>query len=331
MASLPGVESVINRESVLRQLQDDHEDLQHAHAGSLHRHLDHLRSQAMTFAKFCQDRYDTLILELENSNAQLMESRSAVEELEHTILCVEDEIDTLKRQVQNLQAQLAALASRPDLGSAPSPALARLLFSQDQELVAAHQRDQSQDQSLLEVRQHLQDRDQGLSKAQQRRQALDRLEASPEAAALQLQRQIIAQERRIARLHEARDQFRTDCYEDLTERDRAVTKASSVSERLDKARAKLRTRGNHVDSVRVNISRLEQQVVNLQTASSQADHKFISQMRELAAPTAHYKDAYSRFGAVARLLNQDVALPTPASLTRPRSESGSSPARSHKS
>ncbi|POM61868.1 hypothetical protein PHPALM_29053 [Phytophthora palmivora] len=181
----------------------------------------------MSFAKFCQDRYDALIEVLEDSNAQRVESRSAVEELEEkldrvsklredyselqttsksTISCLEDEIDTLKRQVQNLQAQLAALTSHPDLGSPPPPALAGLLFSQDQELTAARLRDQTQDQSLLEVRQHLKDRDQDLSKAQQRCQALERSEASLEAAALQLQRQISAQDRRIARIQEGRDQ-----------------------------------------------------------------------------------------------------------------------------
>ncbi|POM75147.1 Hypothetical protein PHPALM_7788 [Phytophthora palmivora] len=134
-----------------------------------------------------------MIQELENSNIQLAESRSAVEELEEklgrisklredyselqatsksTILCLEDEMDTLKRQDQNLQAQLAALISHPNLGSLPPPALTRLLFNQDQELAAARQRDQTQDQSLLEAHQHLKDRDQDLSKAQQRCQAL---------------------------------------------------------------------------------------------------------------------------------------------------------------
>ncbi|POM79580.1 Voltage-gated Ion Channel (VIC) Superfamily [Phytophthora palmivora] len=72
-----------------------------------------------------------------------------------------------KSFLQNLQAQLAALPSHPDLGSPPPTALARLLFNQDQELIAARQRDQNQDQSLLEVRQRLKDRDQDLSKAQQ--------------------------------------------------------------------------------------------------------------------------------------------------------------------
>ncbi|POM76147.1 Hypothetical protein PHPALM_6653, partial [Phytophthora palmivora] len=258
-----GVETAINQESIFRQLQDDHEDLQHAHTasihhlGDLHRHLDHLRSQAKPFTMFCQDRYDTLTDELANSNVQLVESRSAVEELEEkldrvsklrdnyselqatsmsTILCLEDEIDTLKRQVQNLQAQ-----------------------------------------------------------------------------------------------------FRADCHEAQSEQDQAVAKTNSTSERLDKARAELRARGNHVDSMRANIFRLEQQVADLQTARSQVDHQFVSQKRELAALrvehaalSAHYKDAYSRFWAVARFLNQDVALPTPASLTRPRSESESSPTRSHK-
>ncbi|POM69381.1 Hypothetical protein PHPALM_14334 [Phytophthora palmivora] len=106
----------------------------------------------MPFARFRQDRYDTLIQELENANIQLVESRSAVEELEEkldrvsklredysdlkatsksTMLCLEDEIDSLKRQFQNLQAQLAALTSHPNLGFPPLPALARLLFSQD--------------------------------------------------------------------------------------------------------------------------------------------------------------------------------------------------------
>ncbi|POM61365.1 hypothetical protein PHPALM_29629 [Phytophthora palmivora] len=338
-ASLRGVEDIISRESIFLQLQDDHEDLQHAHVdslrhmGDLHRHLDHLRSQAMPFAKFCQDLYDALIEALEDSNAQLVESRSTVEELEEkldrvsklredyselqatsksTIICLEDEIDTLKRQIQNFQAQLAALTSHPDLGSPPPPALARLLFNQDQELVAARQRDQTQDQSLLEVRQRLKDRDQDLSKAQQRCQAPERSEASLEAAALQLQRQISAQDRRIARLQEERDQFRTDCHEAQSERDQAVAKVASSSERLDKARAELRARGNHVDSMRANISRLEQQVADLQTARSQVDHQFVSQKRELAALrvehaalSAHYKDAYSRFWAVARSLNQD--------------------------
>ncbi|POM62329.1 hypothetical protein PHPALM_28532 [Phytophthora palmivora] len=77
------------------------------------------------------------------------------------------------------------------------------------------------------------------------------------------------------------------------------------------------------------IQELENSNVQL-VESRQVDHQFVSQMRELAALrvehaalTAHYKDAYSRFWAVARSLNQDVALPTPASLTRPRSESGS--------
>ncbi|POM58660.1 Hypothetical protein PHPALM_36666 [Phytophthora palmivora] len=363
LSSLRGVETAINQESIFRQLQDDHEDLQHAHTasihhlGDLHRHLDHLRSQAKPFAKFCQDLYDTLIDELENSNIQLVESRSAVKELEEkldrvsklrddyselqatsksTILCLEDEIDTLKRQVQNLQAQLAALTSHPNLGSPPPPALARLLFNQDQELAAARQRDQTQDQSLLDVRQHLKDRDQELSTAQQRCQALERSEASLEAAALQRQRQIIAQDRRITRLQEGRDQFRTDCHEAQSERDQALAKANSTSERLDKARAELRARGNHVDSIRANILRLEQQVADLQTARSQVDHQFMSQKRELAALrvehaalSAHYKDAYSRFWVAARSLNQDVALPTPASLTRPRSGSESSPTRSH--
>ncbi|POM75258.1 Hypothetical protein PHPALM_7664 [Phytophthora palmivora] len=89
--------------------------------------------------------------------------------------------------------------------------------------------------------------------------------------------------------------------------------------------------------MRSNISRLEQQVADLQTARSQVDHQFVSQKRELAALrvehaalSAHYKDAYSRLWAVARSLNQDVALPTPASLTRPRPESELSPTRSHK-
>ncbi|POM68318.1 extracellular protein, partial [Phytophthora palmivora] len=387
----------------------------------------------MPFAKFCQDRYDALIEALEDSNAELVESKSTVEELEEkldrvsklreaydelqvtsksTILCLEDEIDTLKRQVQNLQAQLAALTSHPDLGSPPPTALARLLFNQDQELIAARQRDQSQgqsllevrqglkdrdqdlstdeidtlkrqvqnlqaqlaaltshpdlgsppptalarllfnqdqeliaarqrdqtqDQSLLEVRQHLKDRDQELSTAQQRCQALERSEASLEAAALQLQRQVSAQDRRITRLQEERDQFRADYHEAQSERDQAVAKTNSTSERLDKARAELRVRGNHVDSMRANISRLEQQVADLQTARSQVDHQFVSQKRELAALrvehaalSAHYQDAYSRFWAVARSLNQDVALPTPASLTRPRSGSESSPTRSRK-
>ncbi|POM68576.1 Hypothetical protein PHPALM_15250 [Phytophthora palmivora] len=236
--------------------------------------------------------------------SELVESRSTIEGLEEkldkvsklredyselqatsksTILCLEDEIDTLKRQVQNLQAQLAALTSHPDLGSPPPTALARLLFSQDQELIAARQRDQTQDQSLLEVRQRLKDREQDLSKAQQRCQALGRSEASLEAAALQLQRQISAQDRRIARLQEERDQFRTDCHEAQAERDRAVAKVTSSLERLDKARAELRARGNHVDSMRANISRLEQQVADLQAASSQVDHQFVSQKRELAA------------------------------------------------
>ncbi|POM67694.1 Hypothetical protein PHPALM_16255, partial [Phytophthora palmivora] len=311
----------------------------------------------MPFAKFCQDRYDALIEALEDSNTQLVESRSTVEELEEkldrvsklredyselqatsksTILCLEDEIDTLKRQIQTFQAQLAALASHPDLGSPPPPALARLLFNQDQELVAARQRDRTQDQSLLEVRQRLKDRDQDLSKAQQRCQALERSEASLEAAALQLQRQISAQDRRIARLQEERDEFRTDCHGAQSERDQAVVKVASSSERLDKARAELRARGNHVDSMRANFSRLEQQVADLQTARSQVDHQFVSQKElaalrvEHAALSAHYKDAYSRFWAVARSLNQDVALPTPASLTRPRSGSESSPPRSRK-
>ncbi|POM65275.1 Hypothetical protein PHPALM_19036, partial [Phytophthora palmivora] len=364
-ASLKGVEDIISHESIFRQLQDDHEDLQHAHVdslrhmGDLHQKLSHLRSQAMPFAKFCQDQYDALIEALEDSNAELAESKSTVEELEEkldrvsklreaydelqatsksTILCLEDEIDTLKRQVQNLQAQLAALTSHPDLGSPPPTALTRLLFNQDQELIiAARQRDQTQDQSLLEVRQRLKDRDQDLSKAQQRCQALERSEASLEAAALQLQRQINAQDRRIARLQEERDQFRTSCHEAQSERDQAVAKVASSSERLDKARAELRARGNHVDSMRANISRLEQQVADLQTAHTQVDHQFASQRRELAALrvehaalSAHYKDAYSRFWAVARSLNQDVALPTPASLTRPRSGSESSPPRSRK-
>ncbi|POM75282.1 Hypothetical protein PHPALM_7633 [Phytophthora palmivora] len=249
----------------------------------------------MPFAKFCQDRYDALIEALEDSNAELVESRSTVEELEEkldrvsklredyselqatsksTILCLEDEIDTLKRQVQNLQAQLAALTSHPDLGSPPPTALARLLFNQDQELIAARQRDQTQDQSLLEVSQRLKDRDQDLSKAQQRCQALERSEASLEAAALQLQRQINAQDRRIARLQEERDQFRTGCHEAQSERDQAVAKVASSSERLDKARTELRARGNHVDSMRANISRLDQQVADLQTARSQVDHQF---------------------------------------------------------
>ncbi|POM78180.1 Hypothetical protein PHPALM_4322 [Phytophthora palmivora] len=364
--SLRGVEDIISRESIFLQLQDDHEDFQHAHVdslrhmGDLPRHLDHLRSQAMPFAKFCQDRYDALIEALEDSNAQLVESRSTatVQELEEkldrvsklredyselqatsksTILCLEDGIDTLKRQVQNFQAQLAALTSHPDLGSPPPPALARLLFNQDQEPVAARQRDQTQDQSLLEIRQRLKDRDQELSKAQQRCQALEWSEASLEAAALQLQRQINAQDRRIARLQEERDQFRTDCHEAQSERDQAVAKVASSSERLDKARAELRARGNHVDSMRANISRLEQQVADLQTARSQVDHQSVSQKRELAALrvehaalSAPYKAAYSLFWAVARSLNQDVALPTPASLTRPRSGSESSPTRSRK-
>ncbi|POM67923.1 Hypothetical protein PHPALM_15980 [Phytophthora palmivora] len=303
-------------------------------------------------------RYDALIEALEDSNAELVESGSTVEELEEkldrvsklredyselqatsksTILCLEDEIDTLKRQVQNLQAQLAALTSHPDLGSPPPTALARLLFNQDQELIAARQRDQSQDRSLLEVRQRLKDRDQALSKAQQRCQALERSEASLEAVALQLQRQISAQDRRITRLQEERDQFRADCHEAQSERDQAVTKTNSTSERLGKVRADLRARGNHVDSMRANISRLEQQVADLQTARSQVDHQFVSQKRELAALrvehaalSAHYKDAYSRFWDVARSLNQDVALPTPASLTRPRSGSESSPPRFRK-
>ncbi|POM79345.1 Hypothetical protein PHPALM_3012 [Phytophthora palmivora] len=89
--------------------------------------------------------------------------------------------------------------------------------------------------------------------------------------------------------------------------------------------------------MRANVSRLEQQVADLQTARSQVDHQFVSQKRELAALrvehaalSAHYKDAYRRFWAVARSLNQDVALPTPASLTRPRSGSESSPPQSRK-
>ncbi|POM78633.1 Hypothetical protein PHPALM_3817 [Phytophthora palmivora] len=166
--------------------------------GDLHRHLDHLRSQAMPFARFCQDRYDTLTQELENSNTQLVESRSAVEDLEEkldrvsklrgdnielqatsksTILCLEDEIDTLKRQVQNLQAQQSPRSWFPASSCACSSRI-----QSDQELAAARQRDQTQDQSLLEIRQRLQDRDQDLSKAQQRCQALERPEASLEAA-----------------------------------------------------------------------------------------------------------------------------------------------------
>ncbi|POM67149.1 Hypothetical protein PHPALM_16898 [Phytophthora palmivora] len=68
--------------------------------GDLHRHLDHLRSQAKPFAKFCQDRYNTLIQELENANIQLVESRSAVEELDEKL----DRVSKLQEDYSELQA-----------------------------------------------------------------------------------------------------------------------------------------------------------------------------------------------------------------------------------
>ncbi|POM59968.1 hypothetical protein PHPALM_31231 [Phytophthora palmivora] len=334
LTSLRTIEDTLSCESDFQQLQEEHEALQHTHVNArrhthdLHRRLDQMMSKMEPFAHFCQDQYNQLTRDLELTNPFLVEKKPAVDELESdlsqlreahdylqktsdaSILHLQDESNVFRRQNDDLRSQLQAVTAHPDVGPAPPPALARRLRAQYHELAAV----------------------------KQRCQVLEQSEESLASAVSQLRRQVEARDRRLARVREERDQFQAQLPGLQDERDRAIAVSTSALERLGKSRADLQAQGALVSSMRGTISRLEQKIANLQASQSQFQSDLASRNQELvtlradhAAISSHYRDVYDRFRAVARLLNQDVALPTPSSLIRFRPEPTSPSGRAQKS
>ncbi|GMF41314.1 unnamed protein product [Phytophthora fragariaefolia] len=153
-ASLQVVEDFMARDSAVDDLREEHSRLQRAHtvsrrhAAEQHLQIESARMTAQAFSQFCQDRHDRLLHRLERANElQTLRDSDVVnmeEKIAHTEVRLREQerqragaeasVEQLQNQVRDLESQIAALSSHPDLGSAPPPALLRRLVARDREL-----------------------------------------------------------------------------------------------------------------------------------------------------------------------------------------------------
>ncbi|GMF46126.1 unnamed protein product [Phytophthora fragariaefolia] len=203
-ASLRAVEDSVARDSAIDELRDEHSSLQRAHtisrrhAAELQLQIESAGATAQAFSQFCQDRHDRLQHRLERANELLALRDTDVTNLEEKLAHTEDRlqeqkrqreeaedlIEQLRHQVHDLESQIAASSSQPDLGSAPPPALSRRLVARDREL---HE---------LNV---------AHSALQQRCLVLEQSDEALSEAASQLRRQTDALNRRVSCLREEHD------------------------------------------------------------------------------------------------------------------------------
>ncbi|GMF14957.1 unnamed protein product [Phytophthora fragariaefolia] len=99
----------------------------------LHLQIESAGATAQAFSQFCQDRHDRLQRRLERTNELLALRDADVTNLEERLAHTEDRlqeqkrqraeaedlIEQLRHQAHDLERQIAALSSHPDLGSAP--------------------------------------------------------------------------------------------------------------------------------------------------------------------------------------------------------------------
>ncbi|GMF47749.1 unnamed protein product [Phytophthora fragariaefolia] len=153
-ASLQVVEVSVARDSAVDELREEHSCLQRAHTSSrchaaeLHLQIRSAGTTAQAFSQFCQDRHDRLLHRLERANELLTLRDADVVNMEERIVHTEDRlreqtrqrveaealVEQLRNLVRDLESQIAALSSNPDLGSAPALALSRRLVARDREL-----------------------------------------------------------------------------------------------------------------------------------------------------------------------------------------------------
>ncbi|GMF56469.1 unnamed protein product [Phytophthora fragariaefolia] len=203
-ASLRVVEDSVVRDSTVDELREEHPCLQsdhtisRRHAAELHLQIESAWTTAQAFSQFCQGRHDRLQHRLVRVNELLALRDADVVKMEERIAHTEDRLQGEKRQrveaedlvgqlrhrVHDLESQIAALSSHPDLGSAPPPVLSRRLVARDHEL---------------------HDLNVAHSALQQRCLALEQSEEAISEAASQLRRQTDALNRRVSRLREERD------------------------------------------------------------------------------------------------------------------------------
>ncbi|GMF49490.1 unnamed protein product [Phytophthora fragariaefolia] len=220
----------------------EHSCLQRAHTISrrheaeLHLQIESAGTTAQAFSQFCQDQHDRLQHRLERANELLALRDADVANMEEKIAHTEDRLQEQKRQrveaedlvgrlrhqVNDLESQIAALSSHPDLGSAPPPALSRRLVARDREL---------------------HDLNVAHSALQQRCLALEQSEEALSEAASQLRRQADALKRRVARLREERGSLQDSLRDAQLRRQRAEEMRQMESERVIKRRAELQAQG----------------------------------------------------------------------------------------
>ncbi|GMF52048.1 unnamed protein product [Phytophthora fragariaefolia] len=280
-ASLRVVEDSVARDSAIDELREEHSCLQRAHtislrhATELHLQIESAGATAQAFSQFCQDRHDRLQRRLERANELLALRDADVTNLEEKLAHTEDRlreqkrqrveaedlIDQLRHQVHDLESQIAALSSHPDLGSAPPPALSRRLVARDRELHGlnvAH------------------------SALQQRCLALVQSEVALSEAASQLRRQTDALNRRVSRLREERDTLQENLRDAQLRRQRTEEMRQMESERVIKRRAQLQAQAAHVVSMRASIARLEEQTSQWRTTSLENERLLQAAQRAIA-------------------------------------------------
>ncbi|GMF33656.1 unnamed protein product [Phytophthora fragariaefolia] len=371
-ASLRVVEDSVARDSTIDELREEHSCLQRAHtisrryATELYLQIESAGATAQAFSQFCQDRHDRLQRRLERANELLALRDADVTNLEERLAHTEDRlqgqkrqraeaedlIEQLRHQVHDLQSQIAALSSHPDLGSAPPPALSRRLEARDREL---HE---------LNV---------AHSALQQRCLALEQSEEALSEAASQLRRQTDALNRRVSRLREERDSLQESLRDAQLRRQRVEDMRQMESERVIKRRAELQAQAAHVVSMRASIARLEEQTSQwratslenerLLQAAQQAiaehnqDREALRQDRDSIARNRDslvqdrdalaqdcevivsdylrlqelYSNAYRRMWAIATAMGQDVQLLAPSSFASYLPASSVTTGRAHKS
>ncbi|GMF25371.1 unnamed protein product [Phytophthora fragariaefolia] len=332
----------------------------------LHLQIVSAGTTAQACSQFCQDQHDRLQHRLERANELLALRDGDVANLEETIAHTEDRLQELKRQrveaedlverlrhqVHDLESQIAALSSHPDLGSTPPPALSRRLVARDRELHELNDAHSALQQPCL---------------------ALEQSEEALSEADSQLRRQTDALNRRVSRLREERDSLQESLRDAQLRCQRAEEMRQMESERVIKRRAELQAQAAHVVSMRASIARLEEQISQWRATSLEnerllqaaqqpisghnqdreaiiqdydsiardrdalkQDRDAFAQDREVIVPDylrhqEQYSNAYRRMWSIAAAMGQDVHLPDPASFATYSPASSATAGRAHKS
>ncbi|GMF51363.1 unnamed protein product [Phytophthora fragariaefolia] len=236
---------------------------------------DHGPASTALHSCFCQDRHDRLQHRLERANEllalrdadvtnleeKLAHTEDRLEEQKRQRVETEDLIEQLRHQGHNLESQIAALSSHPDLGSAPPPALSRRLVARDREL---HE---------LNV---------AHSALQQRCLGLEQSEEALSEAASQLRRQTDALNRRVSRLREERDSLQENLRDAQLRRQRAEEMRQMDFFDLNMLASDDLLLAAHVVSMRASIARLEEQTSRSRATSLENERLLQAAQRAIA-------------------------------------------------